>query len=188
MALLRLTAPAAEPVTLALARQWLRLDGTDEDALVTALIEVAREAVEAAARLRLVAQGWRWLRDDWPPGPLLRVPIGPLRAVNAVRVRDRAGNVTTVPAADLAVETVSRPGRIALLGAVPAPRLPCNGIEIDLTVGVAATAAECPAALRQAILITLAQLFENRGDAPTELSLVPPAALALLAPWRMGRP
>ena len=34
-------APGGEPITLAEAKTWLRVDGTDEDVLITALIEAA---------------------------------------------------------------------------------------------------------------------------------------------------
>ena len=58
--------PTAEPVTLAEAKAWLRVDTTDEDATISTLIDSARENVEATTRLRLMAQGWRIVLDRWP--------------------------------------------------------------------------------------------------------------------------
>jgi uncharacterized phiE125 gp8 family phage protein len=58
--------PAAEPVTLADMRAFLRLDDPAEDELVTTLIATARECVEAASGRRLIAQTWRLALDRWP--------------------------------------------------------------------------------------------------------------------------
>ena len=79
---------------------------------------------------------------------------------------------------------------LPLVGSVPAPGRALNGIEIDVTVGVGGTAAAVPEPLRLAVRLTLAALYENRGDVvdPTENpGLLPLAAQALVAPWRMGR-
>jgi len=87
-------------------------------------------------------------------------------------------------------DTASLPSRIGLAGSVPAPGRVLNGIEIDITVGVGATASAVPEPLRQAVRLTLAALYENRGDVsdPAENpGLLPLAAQALVAPWRMGR-
>ena len=45
--------PAAEPVTLAEARSWLRVDTTDEDGAIASLISAAREIVEMTTRRAL---------------------------------------------------------------------------------------------------------------------------------------
>ncbi len=60
------TPPAVEPVSLAEARRILRIGHADDDALLAALIGSARRIVEARTGLRLIAQSWAVLRDDWP--------------------------------------------------------------------------------------------------------------------------
>ena len=61
-----ITPAAEEPVTLAEAKAFLRLDGSDEDALLGDLIATARDYLEMVSGLSLVTQGWRLYRDDWP--------------------------------------------------------------------------------------------------------------------------
>ncbi|MCX7329611.1 MAG: hypothetical protein NTW00_16270 [Hyphomicrobiales bacterium] len=60
--------PAAEPVTLADAKLYLRTAGPDEDDLVIALIRAARHLVAAASNRLLVSQTWRLVCDAWPLG------------------------------------------------------------------------------------------------------------------------
>ncbi len=58
-----LTGPALEPVSLADVKAHLRIDGDDEDALLTAAIVSARVHVEAATRRVLIEQAWRIYLD-----------------------------------------------------------------------------------------------------------------------------
>ncbi|MCP8937786.1 head-tail connector protein [Alsobacter sp. SYSU M60028] len=186
MALTPIAPPAAEPLTLAEAKLWLRVDGDEEDALIGALVAAARAAVEAASGRLLVAQSWRWSLDAWPAMSPFALPVAPVRAVVAARVRDAAGLVTDLAADAFDLDAASDPPRLAWRGPPP-PGPGLGGVEIDLAAGYGAPAA-VPAPLIQAVRITLAALYEARGDASSTLSTVlPPAALALVAPFRRVR-
>lgn len=183
-----LTGPAEEPISLADAKSYLRIEAADEDGLVTALISAARLTVEAGAGQILVNQSWRLVLDAWPSDGCLRAPISPLLAVTAVRVRDQAGAATVLSPSTYVVDVASRPGRVLFPGAPPAPGRPIGGIEVDITAGLSATAAGLPESLRLATRRLVAFWFENRGDvaAPGEPAL-PADVVALMAPWRRGR-
>lgn len=187
MALVLLTPPAAEPVSLADAKAWLRIDGSDADALLSSLIQAARQAVEAQSGAALLVQQWKWTLDAWPSTRILVPPIGPLRSLDAVQVAGAAGVLVAVPSASFQVDAVGARGRIAVTGPVPAPATTLGGIVLTVKVGLAATPADVPPAIRQALLITLAHLHEGRGDAADADGPVPPPARALLAPWRQRR-
>ena len=58
--------PAAEPVTLADAKAWLRLDGDHEDELVASLWLPPAQQVERLTGLALIDQTWRLSLDAWP--------------------------------------------------------------------------------------------------------------------------
>lgn len=51
--------PAAEPLTLAQAKNHLRVDASEDDALITALLVAAREQAEFLLGQRLVTQTWQ---------------------------------------------------------------------------------------------------------------------------------
>jgi uncharacterized phiE125 gp8 family phage protein len=184
MPLTLVKAPAAEPVSLPDAKAWLRVDGTDEDSLLAALIPVARQAVEGETGVALIAQQWKWSLDAWPPGRVLAPPIGPLRSLDLVEVGATSGSALAVPLASFRVDASGLRGRIALVGTVPDPGRAIGGIALTITVGLAAGSADVPAALRHAVLLTLASLHANRGDVASADGPVPQAARALLAPWR----
>jgi len=65
------TAPASEPITLAEAKLYLRVDTTADDALITALITAARETVElqnvteAQSTSGFPAETWATLATVW---------------------------------------------------------------------------------------------------------------------------
>ncbi|MFO1149283.1 MAG: head-tail connector protein [Alsobacter sp.] len=187
MALVLLAAPAAEPVTLAEAKAWLRVDAADDDATIGTLITAARQWLEARLRIMLISQRWRWILDAWPPGPILQPPAGPLRSVEAMRVYSAGSVASALATSAWQADTASLRGRIALQGPLPSPGRPLNGVEIDLTVGLAATAADLPAPLKEAVLQTVAFLYENRGDAPDPTLALPAAVEALAFPWRVRR-
>ena len=55
-------APVVEPVSLADAKLYLRVDTSDEDTLIGTLIAAARHCVEAATARQLIDQVWRSAR------------------------------------------------------------------------------------------------------------------------------
>lgn len=62
----RLTAPAAEPVTVTQAKAAARLTGSHWDTEVAAAIATARAVAEHETGRRLVSQAWRYELEDWP--------------------------------------------------------------------------------------------------------------------------
>lgn len=196
--------PAAEPVTLAEARAWLRVDTNDEDAAIASLIAAARMLVEAATRRALVTQSWRVILDAWPavggegswsilatrPNPApseIVVPLAPIQSVSAVRVYDAAGQPQTLGSA--IYRLVGAPERARLVFAAPPPRpgAAAAGIEIDLVAGYG-DPSDTPAALRHAILALVSWWFDDRGDvASIDANNMPPRVAALVAPFRRGR-
>jgi uncharacterized phiE125 gp8 family phage protein len=66
MALILVTPPAEEPVSLAEAKSHLRVDFADDDALIAGIIVAARQRAETVCRRALVSQQWRLVVDRFP--------------------------------------------------------------------------------------------------------------------------
>jgi uncharacterized phiE125 gp8 family phage protein len=180
------TPPAAEPLTLAEAKAWLRVEHDDDDAVIGVLITSARSLVEQETRRALITQGWRIVRDAWPAGGRIEVAPAPVRQVLAARVYDAAGIGQAIDATLFTLATGGAPGMLGFLpGSLPAPGRAIAGIEIDIEVGYGADASAIPEPLRQAIRLLVAHAYENRGAETAGNARMPPTAAALIAPYRV---
>ncbi len=219
MATVITTAPAVEPISLAEAKLHLRIDTADEDGLLQSLILTSRLHIEVAVNLALITQNWSCYFDQWPQnlmgrrGPLsppgaavtsldphtvlaanastLRLPLNPIKSVDAIRVYADDGTFATLPVAGFAIDLFSRPVRIARRSGthLPTPGRALNGIEFAITAGFGPTPADVPSPIRQALLLLVAHWYEHRdpGEIGTAATYVPATISALLAPWTPAR-
>jgi uncharacterized phiE125 gp8 family phage protein len=185
MSSILLTAPAVEPLSLAEAKAFLRVEHTDEDDIITALISASRIHVETQTRRALVTQHWRITADAWPVDGRLAVRPAPLRALAAARVYDFNGVAHAVDTESFVVDTGASVLAFAPW-ALPSPGRLAAGIELDLVVGYGDAASDVPEPLRQAIRLLLAHWYENRGLAALgAVTILPATVAALIAPYRM---
>ena len=184
MPAIQIEEPAIEPLTLAEAKAFLRVEHTADDDLIGALIKAARCEVEAATRRALITQGFRIVLDCWPKSGRVVSPVSSLRSVTAARVRDIDGNASNLNLAIFTLDTVSSPGVIEFdRGLVPEPGQTIAGIEIEITAGYGESAASVPEPLRQAMRLLIARYYENRDK--IESDKLPGAVAALIAPYRV---
>ncbi|QIB36313.1 head-tail connector protein [Ancylobacter pratisalsi] len=182
-----LTGPAAEPLTLAEAKTYLRVDHDGEDAMIGSMITAARATVEALTRRVLIDQSWRIVRDAWPASGLIPVPVNPLKAITGAHVIDAAGAEIEVPLAALISDTARLPGLIRVERcAVPEPGRVLAGIAIDVVAGHGADADHVPSPLVEAVRVVLAHFYEHR-DEPGAGAAFPARLDALVAPFRVTR-
>lgn len=183
-----LTPPAQEPVSLAEARAFLRLDQTEEDDLLATLITAARLMVEATSGRLLVDQAWRIVLDRWPDSGEIRLPLSPVGTVSAARVYDALGAPQPVAASALQLGRASDPPVLQIVGEVPEIGRLRGAIEIDVVAGFGPNAQSVPALLRQAVLRLAARWFEHRGDVVgRDAEALPTEIMALIAPFRRAR-
>jgi len=183
-----LAGPATEPVALADARAFLRLDSGDEDGFVETLIAAARIHVESITGRALIEQSWRVVLDDWPQDRTVKLPVAPLIAVDAITTYDSEGTGFTISLAEVVSETDVAPARLFLPRVIPdAPALrKRRSIEIDVTVGYGSTPDDVPAGLRQALLSLVGHWFEHRDAVVVAGSgaVVPAGFDRLVSPYR----
>jgi uncharacterized phiE125 gp8 family phage protein len=188
MASILLAGPAVEPITLAQAKQFVRVEHDDDDDVITALIAGARIHVETQTRRALITQSWRLTRDVWPATGCVPVLPVPLKTLDAARVYKSDGTTLSLDLAGFALDKSSAPARLSFVrGAPPAPERSAAGIEIDITCGYGDAAANVPEPLRQAIRLLVAHWYENRGliAVGSEIAVLPQSGRALIAPYRV---
>ncbi|MBX6426729.1 MAG: phage head-tail connector protein [Variibacter sp.] len=185
MAAILLSGPAVEPLTLAEAKSYLRVEHDDDDALIAALVAAVRAEVEAKTRRALITQRWRWILDAWPRDGRIALAPAPVREILAARVYDENGIAQAIDTQAFVVDTAAAPGVIGFVSwALPAPGRAVAGIEIDVACGYGDAAADVPEPLRQAMRVLLAHRYENRGLAAAA-DAGPASVAALLSPYRV---
>lgn len=151
-----LSAPAAEPIGLADAKAFLRLDHDAEDALVLDLVAAARAQVETLTRRVLVAQRWRLDVAVPADGAPLMLRPRPVREVEEVRIRRMGGALDVLYEAHWTFDWAGE--RLTFSPSVP----PGARVEIDLAVGYG-DPDQTPESLRLAVRRLAADAFERRS-------------------------
>lgn len=182
-----LAGPAQEPVTLAEAKAFLRLDDEAEDGLVSTLITAARLHVEGITGRALLAQSWRVVLDAWPRDRSVRLPVTPLMSVAAVTAYDADGVGHEIAVAQFWPENGSLLLPLNVAG-MPVLR-ERQGIEVDYVAGFGTDPEDVPADIRQALLALVGYWFEHRDAVIVAGSgaVVPTGFDRLVAPYRSVR-
>lgn len=165
MALTLVTAPAVEPVSLAEAKLHLRVDISDDDNLITAVIQAAREAVEGISRRALIAQTWNLILDEFPDTDEIVIPLPPLQSVSSLIYKDQDGNESTFSSDDYIVNTDSEPGKVVLGYGKSWPSTtlyPTAAIIVQFKAGFGDASTDVPEKYRQAMLLLTGHWYENR--------------------------
>lgn len=164
MALKIVTAPAAEPVSLTEAKLHLRIDHSTEDDLITGLITTAREEIERMTDVMLITQTWDWSMDAFFADEI-KVPLWPLASVSSIKYLDENSAESTIAATNYAVDTASRPGRIAWKSSYSLPSVelyPVNAVTVRMVVGFGTAGTNVPKRFIQALKLLVGHYYENR--------------------------
>ena len=173
-ALVRTVAATVPVVTTAEAKQHMRVDLPDDDALIDNLVVAATNTVENLTGRSLLNQTWKWLLDRFPGRNELLIPRARLFSFTSLTSFDEADVATVFDPANLIVDKDSEPGRLVKRVGVAWPSngglREANAVEIIFVAGYGTISDKVPQDLRQAVLMLAAHLYENR-EATINLSL-----------------
>ena len=203
-ALQLITAPVAEPLTLAEVKAHLRVDHNDEDDLILIYMLAAREWMEGPSGYlgrALAEQTWELTIDGFPSdNSEIKIPLPPLRNIESVKYDDSAGVEQTLDPTLYFVDTANEPGWLVTLDGVPWPTTMAgvNTVRIRFLAGYQSTAnsppdspsdiaANIPFPIRAAMLLIIGTLYENREQivVGTIAAKLPFAAETLLQGYRV---
>src|SRR5215831_749384 len=178
------TPPVEEPVTLAEAKLYARIDLGDDDALVTGLIAAGRQRCERVSGRALVTQTWKLTLDQFPgsaqgdplegpgffawgagQGPI-RLPRAPAQSVVSVQYTDGAGNLQTLPATQYYVDVTAEPARIfPAYGTLwPVTLWRAGAVAVTFTAGYGPASA-VPDEIKARVKAYVAYVYREREDA-----------------------
>lgn len=191
MSLVLVTPPAVEPISTAEAKLHLRVDHSDEDALIARLITAARKDVETYTRRALITQTQKLVLDDWPYIPF-KLLMPPLQSVTSIQYTTRLGSALTFAASNYVVDIYSTPGRLTLADGASWPGDTLRemaGITITYVCGYGTESSAVPEPIRQAILLLVGHYYENReavlSAVGANVQLLPMGIDSLLAEYRV---
>ena len=196
MRLKLITAPTEEPLTLSEVKEHIRVDVTDDDALITALIKAARERAEFITRRQLVTATWQLIGDSFAAGGKgFNLPLPSLQSVTKIEYVDTTGTLVTLSAMTYIVDNVSEPARVALAPDIinwPETERGFNKVLVTFDAGYGAASA-IPEDIKLAMKLLIGSWYANReaavvaqGISATELPTIV-SAEALLQQFRVMR-
>jgi uncharacterized phiE125 gp8 family phage protein len=157
-----------------------------EDDLLTRLITAAREDCEDFQRRAYITRTYELWLDAWPTGDKITIPMPVLQVVNSITYFDTNGDDYLMDDGDYIVDIENEPGQVVLAYGKAWPSItlqPVNGICIEFDSGYGNTAAEVPAAVKQAMLLLIGHLYENRESVTDKSMTVLPMAVESLL-WK----
>lgn len=171
--LTRITAPSSEPVTLAEAKLYLRVDSTSEDSLITDLIVAARMSAEAFLKLSLITQSWKLVYNDYLDDEVVLL-MPPIVSVSSVVVVNRDATTQTISSANYYLNAAKN--KLLFDNYV-------SGFSIEITYNTGyGAAAQVPSPIKYGILAHIAAMYDERGLIG-QINL-PPQVSSLYFPFR----
>lgn len=183
-----ITPPALEPVSLVEAKLHLRVEHTEDDDSIDAMITAARQWVEQVTRRALVTQ----TLEVWFPKfcRALELPRPPLQWVESVSYTAGDGTDGTVTDHRVIAPTESVGSVEQPEGGWPATIIADDAVRIRYVAGYAdvgspsAGVGGVPKPLKLAILLVLGDLYEHREARSDFETYGNPTAMALLSPYK----
>lgn len=182
------TAPAVTPITLAEVKEQLRIETTDDDALITRLIAVAVAYTDAQAALghAMITQKWaQWVQPH--PTQTVGLMMGPVQSVTAVKYYDAANTLQTDTLSNYEIvgtEFAKSVGPKAGFNWPTTYERP-DAIRIEYEAGYGDATTDVPQTIRHALMLLVGHWYDNREQSGMdELSDIPFGFDALIAMHR----
>ena len=173
-----LTEPVTEPVTLVEAKAYLRVDNTDEDTLIGTLITAARQWVESYLDRALILRQLVLRLDTFPVE--IELPQPPLSSAGTTTAISltytlETGTTATLSSSEYRIDRTSTPGvlRQNYSGSWPGHLNDYNSIAVTYWAGYGSDEGDMPPAIKNAILLMVGHLFENRTAVVTNTNTKP---------------
>jgi hypothetical protein len=194
------TAPTTEPVDLATAKLFMRVDGTADDAIITSILASARRMAEEYTKRAFMTQTWRLVMDGFTEFQVAAPTVGfmiaptptlvdgsqyiqlsrqPIQSITSIITTDTVNAATTLAAATYTLATGT--GRILLNDGYswPTSLRSYEAVAITFVAGYAGAAA-VPEPIKQAILQISNAMYSAKSCAD-----IPDGAKALLDSFRL---
>lgn len=191
LAPVRTVAPVGSIISLVDVKRHIRVDDSDEDILIDALVKAATEYFDGFSGIlgrALLTQTWQQSFSGFTD--TMRLPVGNLISVTSVTYYDSSNaqqplssSVYTALSDSLGPYFTLKPAQ-----AWPASYVRPDAVTVTWTAGYGPTASDIPAPIKHAIMLLVGHWYANREAVNVEAGIVaaelPMAVDALIAPYR----
>jgi uncharacterized phiE125 gp8 family phage protein len=179
------TGPATEPLTYSEVKAFLRLNDDSEQTFVTTLITIARQIVEGQTWRPLISQTWALQFDAFELNLFIsNINKAPIISIDSVTYYDVNNALQTLSPTLYETDIYGNPARFRLKS-IPNVYDRMGALIVNFVCGYT-NAAAVPQAIKQAMLLIIGHLYENRQDVVTgtQVNEIPMASRYLLEPYR----
>ena len=173
-------------MTLTEAKLHLRVDGSNDDALLTSLIKQAREYCEDYQGKKFITQTLELVLDNFPCADYIEFKsCSPVQSVTSAKYYDTAGTEYTLSSGDYIVDADSFVAKIVLGYNKSWPNTilqPVNGVRIRFVAGYGEATA-VPESVKWAMVLHMKLLYDDYK--PDEREKLEKARNALLGMRRV---
>ena len=179
-------APVTEPITIEEARAHLRVDHTDDDIYINALITAARTSAESYTQSSFFTQ--TWIKSMAFFTDIIDLPRGIVQSIETIKYFDQDNTQQTVDDANYFLTSPSVTSQVQVIASGWPSSIYARNDSVQITyVTGHTTVAAIPGDIKQALLMSIGHLYENRQDViiGSQVNAMPMASKHLLTPHRV---
>tara|TARA_R110002050_G_scaffold124877_1_gene244202 strand:+ start:4902 stop:5492 length:591 start_codon:yes stop_codon:yes gene_type:complete len=186
-----ITAPTyTDLISVATAKNFLRVTNSAEDTLIGTLIIAAVEVAQNYTNSRFLDTEYIMTMDSWTDVlvqndlPQIILPYAPLSSIEHLKYYDSANVHQTWSASNYSVNKyINQSGFLEIDSGVTTPTLydRPDAIEIKFKAGYGTSGSDVPESIKIAILLILGKMYEMREDSVSKL---PKSSEYILDPYR----
>lgn len=189
MTTIKITDASVEPLTLAQAKDHLRetLVDAGNDAYITALITVARQAAEDRLQRTLLETTLQRVLPGFPCSDAIKLSLPSVLSIDWVKYIDASGVEQTLAPTEYSLQPGSEPGQLwpAYGKSWPSHRCQPGAVHVQYKAGYGSTADKVPTPIVQWIKLALTDLYENRARSAERPAVPQQFADSLLDTYRV---
>ena len=171
------TTAAVNPLfTTAQAKAHLKVDVSDDDTIIDNLVLAATQSCEIFTNQYFIDTVVTQYSDTW--SDIYQLYKSPVDSITHIKYYDSDDSLQTLSSSNYILDGASKPARIGIAvdGELPNLSDRINAVEVKYTVGYGTASSDVPEGIRQAVLLTIGNFYQNResvitGRTATELPL-----------------
>lgn len=162
------TVRSSDCVSQTEAKLHLKVDTTADNDLIDDLIDAAQDTVQNFTNRKLSSETWYYYLDEFPNGDII-LPFSPVTSITSVKYYDTNNDQQTLTAdTDYYIDIKDEPARIRDIEGWPGVYDRPDAVVVEYITGYSTGTNAIPLPLKQAVLVLIADMYENRVDTPRE--------------------